>query len=173
MIDFVPFLIRNRLGVAWPRVTAFLSALREDKGATLPVGVAGFCWGGLHAIKLTHDDPGSKTAKGQPLADACFAAHASSVTFPQDIEAVKIPLSIANGDDDAVMSIQQVEQAKKILANKSDVDSEVVVYPGAKHGFAVRASKAVPDSQETRQAEEAEKQAIAWFQRQFAAVKQK
>lgn len=173
MADFVPFLYRNRLGVAWPRVTTFLSALREEKGATLPVGVAGFCWGGLHAIKLTHDAADTKTASGRPLADAAFAAHASNVTIPQDIDAVKMPLSIANGDDDGVMSIKQVLQIKEILSRRSDLDTEVVVYPGAKHGFAVRASRAKPDSQETRQAEEAENQAIAWFQRQFKAVEEK
>lgn len=173
MADFVPFLYKNRLGVAWPRVTSFLSALREEKGATLPVGVAGFCWGGLHAIKLTHDAADTKTASGQPLADAAFAAHASNVTIPQDIDAVKIPLSIANGDDDGVMSINQVLQIKEILSRRSNLDTEVIVYPGAKHGFAVRASRAKPDSQENRQAEEAEKQAIAWFQCQFKAVKEK
>ena len=79
-------------------------------------------------------------------------------------------LSYAIGDDDTVMNMQQVRQLQKVLNDKQEVDSEVVIYPGAKHGFAVRASRTKPDAQETIQAEEAEKQAIAWFQRQFAAV---
>lgn len=137
----------------------------------VPVGVAGFCWGGLYPFRLNHDRPDARTESGEPLADAFFSAHASSVVVPQDIEGVTMNLSFAMGDDDVVMNLKQVLQAQEILARKKDVDSEVVIYPGAKHGFAVRASRTEPDAQETKQAEEAEKQAIAWFQRRFEAVK--
>ena len=171
MSEFIPFLYRNRLSLCWPRVTNFLRALREDKGATMPVGIAGFCWGGLHTVRLTHDTADAKTANGRPLADAFFTAHPSSINIPQDIAHVKGNLSIAIGDDDGVMDIKQVRAAQKILADKGDVDSELVIYPGAKHGFSIRASRAQPDSKETRQAEEAEKQAISWFQRRFEAAK--
>ena len=173
MFEFIPFLYRNRFSVAWPRVTTFLKALREDNGATLPVGVAGFCWGGLHGVKLSHDNANTKLANGRPLADAFFVAHPSNLTIPQDIADVKRNLSIAIGDDDSVMPIKNVQAARKILADKGDVDSEVVIYPGAKHGFSIRASRWQPDSKETKQAEEAENQAIAWFRREFDAVKQK
>ncbi|KAK5047826.1 hypothetical protein LTR84_006491 [Exophiala bonariae] len=171
VIDFVPHLIRNRFGVCWPRVTSFLRALREDKSTTLPVGIAGFCWGGLYPFILNHDRPDAKTKDGRPLADAFFAAHASSVTVPGDMEAITMNLSYAIGDDDAVMNMQQVRQLQEILARKENVDSEVVIYPGAQHGFAVRASRTEPDAKETKQAEEAEKQAVAWFQRRFEAIK--
>ncbi|KAK4693359.1 carboxymethylenebutenolidase, partial [Lecanoromycetidae sp. Uapishka_2] len=146
-------------------------ALREDKGATLPVGVAGFCWGGLYAIKLTHDTTDAKTAGGRPLADAFFVAHPSNLTIPQDIADVKGNLSIAIGDDDGVMGIKQFRAAQNILADKKDLDSELVIYPGAKHGFSIRASRAQPDSKQTKQAEEAEKQATSWFQRHFEGAK--
>ena len=159
--------------MAWPRVTTFLKALRENRGATLPVGIAGFCWGGLHGVKLSHDDANTKLANGRPLADAFFVAHPSNLTIPQDIADVGRNLSIAIGDDDGVMPIKQVQVAQKILANNVDVDSEVVVYPGAKHGFSIRASRWQPNSKETKQAEEAENQAIAWFRRQFDAAEQK
>ena len=167
MADFLPFLYRNRLSVCWPRVTKFLRELREDKNTALPVGIAGFCWGGLHAIKLSHNIAEAKTESGRPLVDAVFTAHPSNLNVPQDIGNVELNLSIAIGDDDGVMSAKQIREAEAILAAKTDVDSEVVIYPGAKHGFSIRASRAKPDSQETRQAEEAERQAIKWFQRQF------
>jgi dienelactone hydrolase len=173
MLDFLPFLYRNRWSVCWPIVTKFLKDLREDKNTTIPVGIAGFCWGGLHAIKLTHNITEIKTESGRPLADAFFAAHPSSVNVPQDIGAVKQNLSIAIGDDDGVMVIKQVQEAKTILNAKNDIDSEVIIYPGAKHGYSIRASRAIPDSKETKQAEEAEKQAIAWFQRQFEVIRSK
>ena len=148
-----------------------MRAVREDKStASLPLGIAGFCWGGQYAIKLTHDKPETKSSSGRPLADAVFTAHPSSVTVPQDIVDVRGNLSIAIGDDDAVMGIAQVRAAQKILAEeRKDVDSEVVIYPGAKHGFSIRASRWQPDSKETKQAREAEEQALAWFGRHLQA----
>lgn len=170
MFDFVPFLIRNRFSVAWPRVTGFLKALQAHNDEGSPVGIAGFCWGGLHAIRLTHETAEATSASGHPLADAVFTAHPSSVDVPTDINNVARNLSIAIGDDDPVMGMKQVRQAKAILAGKSNIDTEVIIYPGAKHGFSIRASRAKPDSTETQQAEEAEEQAIAWFRRQFNAL---
>jgi dienelactone hydrolase len=126
--------------------------------------------GGLHAIKLSQNLPETKTESGQALVDVVFAAHPSNITIPQDISNVKLNLSIAIGDDDGVLGIKQVREAKAILQAKTDVDSEVIIYPGAKHGFSIRASRAVSDSKETRQAEDAEKQAIVWFQRHFGLV---
>lgn len=153
--------------MAWPRITSFLTSLREEKGASLPVGVAGFCWGGLHAIYLTHDRQDTKTASGRSLVDACFVAHPSNLTVPGDIEAIKSNLSIAIGDEDFVMALKQVKQVEQILGTKKDVETQLKIYPGAGHGFSVRASKAVPDSKETKQSEEAEKQAVDWFKKHF------
>ncbi|EXM18249.1 Alpha/Beta hydrolase fold [Fusarium oxysporum f. sp. vasinfectum] len=169
MLDFVPFLIRNRFSVCWPRVTGFLKEVQQHKDAALPVGIAGFCWGGLHTVRLAHDTAETKTASGHALANAFFTAHPSSVDVVQDIGNVARPLSIAIGDDDPVMGMKQVRQAESILESK-DVDTNVVIYPGAKHGFSIRASRAKPDSKETQQAEEAEEQAIAWFKRQFNSM---
>ncbi|KAM5521529.1 dienelactone hydrolase family protein [Fusarium oxysporum f. sp. phaseoli] len=171
LLDFVPFLYRNRLSVSWPRVTGFLKEVQQHKDAALPVGIAGFCWGGLHTVRLTHDTAETKTGSGRPLADAFFTAHPSNLDIAQDMGNVARNLSIAIGDDDGVMGMKQVRQAESILASK-DVETSVVIYPGAKHGFSIRASRAKPDSQETRQAQEAEEQAIAWFKRQFGAIKQ-
>lgn len=173
MFEFLPFMYKNRFSLCWPRVTTFLQALRGSKGSTLPVGIAGFCWGGLHAVKLSQGSGEAQTPSGRPLADAFFAAHPSNLSVPADLAGVRGNLSIAIGDDDGVMPMAQVRAAQKMLADRPDVDAEVVVYPGAKHGFAVRASRARPDSRETRQAEEAEGQAVEWFRRQFEAAGQK
>lgn len=120
---------------------------------------------------LTHDREDTRGPAGKGLIDASFAAHPSNLAMPGDIDKVEKPLSIAVGDDDSVFPTKQSQQAQQILEKKSDIRTELTFYPGARHGFAVRASRSVPDSKETRQAEEAEKQAIKWFQTQFAALK--
>jgi dienelactone hydrolase len=119
---------------------------------------------------LTHDRADTKPAKGQPLVDASFAAHPSSVAVPGDLEKVCMPLSIAIGDEDSVIPLKQTRQAQQVLKGKDSVETEVVVYPGARHGFAVRASRSKAHSKETSQAEEAEQQALAWFKKHYAWV---
>lgn len=43
-----PFMINNRISVTIPRVIDVLTKPRQAEAANLPVGVAGFCWGGQH-----------------------------------------------------------------------------------------------------------------------------
>lgn len=129
----------------------------------MKVGVAGFCWGGPHVVTLLHDRPDTKTKDGKPLADCAFTAHPSNLSVPKDLQLITRPLSVAIGDADFVMKLSQAKEAQAVLDAKTDVKTEFKIYPGAGHGFSVRASKAVPDSKETKQAEEAEEQAVAWF----------
>ncbi|OBU00694.1 hypothetical protein VE01_01327 [Pseudogymnoascus verrucosus] len=169
----VPFAIRCRESVTMPRVLEFVKALRTSpETANLKIGAAGFCWGGLHAVKLAHDTPssrvhryGSEAGEVKPLIDAAFTAHPSMLNVPTDITGVTVPLSIAVGDVDFVMKFPDVENAKSILEKKGD-DHEVVVYPGAKHGFAVRGDPRDPKQKE--QADQAEEQAIGWFSKWLA-----
>jgi dienelactone hydrolase len=169
LAGMIPWLIRNRIGVSWPKVVTFLNDLRANEGASLPIGIAGFCWGGKHTFYLSQDRPECKTAKGQPLADALFTAHPSNLVIPGDIETVRTNISVAVGDQDFGLKMDKVEQIKQILAKLENVDSEVVVYPGAGHGFAIRADH-TNNPKAVEQANDSEKQAIAWFQRQFAKV---
>ena len=55
---------------------------------------------------------------------------------------------------------------KEILEVKKKGDHEVVILPGAKHGFAVREDPTDPLQMEY--AEKAEAQAVAWFGRWFS-----
>lgn len=169
----LPFAIRCRQSVTMPRVLDFVKALRTSpETANLKIGAAGFCWGGLHAVKLAHDTPssrvhryGSGAGEVKPLIDAAFTAHPSMLNVPTDITGVTVPLSIAVGDVDFVMKFPDVEKAKSILEKKGD-DHEVVVYHGAKHGFAVRGDPKDPKQKE--QADQAEEQAIGWFSKWLA-----
>lgn len=50
---------------------------------------------------------------------------------------------------------------QEILEGKKDVESEVVVLPGAHHGFAVRGDP--NNAKEMEQAAQAEDQCVRWF----------
>ena len=142
-----------------------MQAVRHDEGASLPVGAAGFCWGGKHAIVLTHAY--SVTTQeggpaGRPLVDAAFVAHPSVVEYPDEIEKVRKPISLAIGDKDMSVSMAQIETTQKAWAALKDVvDTEVVVYPGANHGFTVRVDHF--NEKLLEQCQAAEDQAIQWF----------
>ncbi|KAK3361103.1 Alpha/Beta hydrolase protein [Lasiosphaeria ovina] len=157
----VPWLFFNRWAVSWPIVRAFFEAVRSDAAtAALPVGAAGFCWGAKHCIFLTHPD--SVTPAGGPLVDAIFIAHPSVVKYPADVDKVARPASLAIGDKDMTMTMEHIALTRRAWdAKKGVVDTEVVVYPGANHGFAVRVDHF--NENLLKHYQEAEEQAVRWF----------
>lgn len=168
----LPFIIRARISVTWPGVLSFLQAIRSSPPpfpttSSLKVGAAGFCWGGRHAINLSHDDPATRvaspeTTEPQRLVDAVFT-HPSMLRLPRDIEKVRVPTSVAIGDVDAVVKAKDALEMKRILDDKDG--HEMRIEPGAKHGFSIRMHP--EDEHEMECAERAEKQAISWFNKQL------
>lgn len=163
----IPYKMANDYPKSWPKVSSWLEALRNSPEGDLPVGAAGFCWGGKHVVKLCS---GFKTPSGRNLIDVGFTAHPSSLEVPGDIEKIRLPLAIAHAEKDMVFKPAQYETTKEILAklkNEENVESECIQYDGATHGFAVRADDS---KDEAKQAAAAEKQAVEWFAAQFAKV---
>lgn len=156
----------NRFSVSLPKVEAFVSALRTNEAATLPLGAAGFCWGGKHALHLaTASSVLPNTRKS--LVDAVFTGHPSGVAIPSDLTNICQPVSVAIGDKDFAMNVSTVREMERALT-ALDVRTEVVVYEGAKHGFCVR-----PDPKSAKESEQkvqAEDQAMSWFTRMFSLV---
>lgn len=156
----VPFSFRNSPPKRYPAVRKWMDDLRCGEAADRKVGVVGFCWGGYGATKLAH---GEIASNGKPLIDAAYTAHPSELDVPKDIEDITLPYCMVIGDIDMAMSLKKVQEAAEILDAKKDVDTEVVIIPKAKHGFAVRAS---PDDKfEKELADQAEDQMIKWFSR--------
>lgn len=153
-------MIKNRQSVTMPRVMGFLTELRKTEASNLPLGVAGFCWGGLHAVHLAAEPP----SNGKPLVDVFFTAHPSAVSFPKDIEKIRKPLSVAIGDKDPLMTPKQARETEAVL-RKNKVEQEVVIFEGAGHGFSVRIDRTNP--KQTEQAVQAEVQAVRWFTKHF------
>ncbi|PVH78538.1 dienelactone hydrolase family protein [Cadophora sp. DSE1049] len=159
----IPFLIRNKESVVMPRMLAFHRALRDTPTPEmegLKIGSAGFCWGGKYTILLSHGENGESIGrKGKGVIDAAFVAHPSKMAFPSDWEKISVPFSMAIGDVDLGIGIEHV---REIQGGGKDV-SEVVVYEGAKHGFAVRGDW--EDEGQRKSAEAAKGQALGWFGR--------
>ncbi|KAF7911965.1 uncharacterized protein EAE98_011722 [Botrytis deweyae] len=179
MIIAIPWKTKTKIPITHPKVVSFFQALRSSEPpfptTNLKIGVAGFCWGGKHTILLAQDDLSSRVQRHQsqaksttpePLIDCAFTAHPSYIEVPNDIEAVKIPLSVSIGDNDSAMKAPQIDQMKEILQVKHKGNSEVSILQGAKHGFAIRTHP--DDKDELEFANKAEAQAIDWFKRWFA-----
>lgn len=123
-------------------------------------------WGGKHTILLAHDTPSSRIQRHEsqinsttisPLIDCAFTAHPSSIVVPTDIDGITIPISVAIGEKDMAMTAPAIQQMKQILEKKKD-DNEVLIIPGAKHGFSVRMHP--EDKHEMECAQKAETQAV-------------
>ena len=69
-----------------------------------------------------------------------------------------LPLSVAVGNEDQAMTAPMVQQMMDILKKKKD-DHEVIIMPGATHGFAVRTDP--DDPLQMEYADKAEVQAIS------------
>jgi len=153
---FVPFMYYCREAVSKPQIHNFLSTVSSQ--SALALGVAGFCWGGGHVTKLCWDH--EKTPSGKRLVDCGFAAHPSFVTYPGDIENIRLPYSCAAASIDPQMSAENAKQTEEILKAKTaklkdqGVEHEFVMYEGAHHGFAVRADEDnVKEAEQGKQAE--------------------
>ena len=167
---FFPFMYYNKEGTVKPRIVDWFKALRENEAKDLPVGTAGFCWGGKYVSELCWDQ--TKTKDGKRLVDCGFVAHPSMLKYPGDIEMIVLPYACAASEHDQQMSPEQAKQVKDILAAKTaktkdhGVEHEFVMYDGAHHGFAVRADE--NEKVEAEQGKKAEEQAVNWFKRWFA-----
>lgn len=155
----LPFKFRNDPPRVYPRVKQWMDNFRCAQDKNCKVGAVGFCWGGYHVSRLAH---GELAVNGSTIIDVAFTAHPSELKLPEDIQHIKLPYSVAIGDVDFAMSIEDVGRMQRIL-KESGSDSEVVVIPDAKHGFAVRADP--NDKAAAAMAEQALEQAVSWFKK--------
>lgn len=150
--------------MAKPRIDKFFRDLQADNTNGLPVGVAGYCWGGKHVFLLCSDS--EKSASGKSLVNCGFTAHPSNLVIPADAQGVNLPLSVMVGDIDIALPLAKVQTTKEILEEKGKGKHEVVIIPGAVHGFAIRARP--NDEKAVEQGVRAEEQAVNWFLKWFA-----
>jgi dienelactone hydrolase len=151
-------MMRNSPEKRFPGVLQFIDKLRASQEPDAKLGVVGFCWGGYGVTQLAH---GGLASNGRTLIDAAYTAHPSELKVPEDIEEIKLPYSMIVGDVDFALSVEKAKQSAGILEKKAGVPSEVVIVPGARHGFAVRYD---PENKvEIEMADQAEDQMVRWF----------
>ncbi|KAK4210212.1 dienelactone hydrolase family protein [Rhypophila decipiens] len=182
LYGFMGFKRNNDFPKSGPIVRDFFSRLRAEQTSTapptkegetrnLPIGAAGFCWGGKHAILLAQE-PKSESEEAL-LVDAVFTGHPSALEIPGEIEHLAVPVSFAIPEKDNQVSKEKCEVIQGIVEKRNKVGGplgEVKVYEDCAHGFCVRADLKYKDGEIAKQADLAEDQAIAWFER-FLATK--
>ncbi|XP_057771838.1 endo-1,3;1,4-beta-D-glucanase-like [Salvia miltiorrhiza] len=121
----------------------------KSKGIT-KIGAAGFCWGAKVAVELCK----------YPYVQAGVLIHPSFVTV-EDIQGVKVPLSILAAEIDDGCPPELVKQFEAALNAMPEVDSFVKIFAGCSHGWALRYDE--EDEEAVKSAEEAHKDMLEWF----------
>lgn len=129
---FVPFAQQLTFEVVDPPVRAAAAMLRERFPQTR-TAIAGFCMGGLMALRRAHDYSDLFSAA------AVWYGGLNSV----EVSRVDIPIVASFGADDKGIPVESVQQFESALR----VPHDIMVYPGAGHAFCdeTRASY-VPDA---------------------------
>lgn len=150
--DFPVWKARHMPERLQPMLLKAVEAITNDPdfGLTGKLFTVGFCYGAKQEWMLA--GPGSKVT-------ASVANHPSNFTYPDDIEAITVPTLILVGDDDVLMPLPQVLEAKTILEKKNL--GTVHVYPGEKHSFAIRGD--LRDENIKKDKEDAARRTVEWF----------
>lgn len=168
----IPFWRSCRPAAARSRVYNFLRTLKQNEAKDLPMGTAGFCWGGKFVTELCWDQEQNKTEAGTRVTVCGYVAHPSLLEIPGDIDNITLPYSCAAAELDHLMSPDKAKEMQEVLQTKAakmkdrGVDYGFVTYPGVEHGFAIRADE--NDTHAAEQGKKAEKQAVEWFERWFS-----
>ncbi|XP_059650196.1 endo-1,3;1,4-beta-D-glucanase-like isoform X2 [Cornus florida] len=121
----------------------------KSKGVS-SIGAAGFCWGAKVVVELAK----------HPYIQAAVMLHPSLVTL-DDIQGVKVPISVLGAEIDQISPPELVKQFEGILNAKPEVDGFVKIFPGVAHGWAVRYED--EDEEALKHAEEAHQDMLDWF----------
>ena len=157
----VPFVLRNmpRQVATITRVVDALRAPADADGAagtgtgveTKKIGFVGFCWGGRFAISENHQF------------DTTVACHPSLVKFPQELDGVRRPFSLAVAATDHDFDRARAEETERILKERGLSDVQVVVYEGVEHGWMIRGDMSNPTQKNAR--DQAVQQVVGWFEK--------
>lgn len=144
LYNFVPFLFKQSHAAGAAVIKQVIAALQAEDPTITQIVLAGYCWGGHIAIKLSQDE----SIKGLT---AIYAAHAGGLKIPQDYQLIRRPACIVIAELDFEVKAAAQDQIKATMEAMSDrVASQVHIVAGVQHGFAMRGSKTDPLVREKR-----------------------
>jgi carboxymethylenebutenolidase len=113
---------------------AAIAHLQQQPGVRADrIGVTGFCMGGRISFLTACVNPAVKAAV--PFYGGGIGAAMPGATAPLDrADSLAAPVLLFYGDQDAFIPLDEVDRIKTRLSELK-TDAEVVVYPGADHGF--------------------------------------
>ncbi|XP_011090811.1 endo-1,3;1,4-beta-D-glucanase-like [Sesamum indicum] len=124
-------------------------AALKSKGVS-KIGAAGFCWGGMVAVRLAKYD----------CIEAAVVLHPGPITV-EEINEVKTPIAILGAEIDHIGPPEMVKQLEDVLSSKPEVDSFVKIFPGVGHGWTVRYND--DDEFEVKSALESHSDMLNWL----------
>ncbi|XP_073122147.1 endo-1,3;1,4-beta-D-glucanase-like [Henckelia pumila] len=125
-----------------------IEALKSN--GTSKIAAAGFCWGAKVVVEL---------AKCEYI-EAGVLLHPSFVTV-DDMQGVKVPLSILGAEIDQMSPPELVKQFETALNAKPEINCFVKIFPGVAHGWSVRYKE--EDEHSVKSAAEAHSDMLDWF----------
>nr|POE65347.1 hydrolase tropi [Quercus suber] len=158
-----------------PILRKVIESVKEEFGDAVANGggiyAVGYCFGAKYALLLgsaakdsettTDGNTEQESAKqaDYPLIKVAAIAHGTQIT-ENDFENVKIPTSVVAVEDDPLFP-DHVREGGKRMMEANSVESELKVYPGVPHGFAVLGD--YDDATIMEKQEEAFGQMLAWL----------
>jgi carboxymethylenebutenolidase len=146
-------------------IGAVLDHLREAGWADRQIGIVGFCMGGRVTFLV---------AGHEALGGAVGFYGGGVVTGRSDsmpallglVPGMRTPWLGLFGDADASIPVEDVERLRDELNSAADVDTSIVRYPGAEHGFHCD----VRDSYDEAAAADGWRRTLAWLDDHLAAA---
>ncbi|KAH8831545.1 dienelactone hydrolase endo-1-3,1,4-beta-D-glucanase [Flagelloscypha sp. PMI_526] len=153
IIRVLPRYLANKPGKVAPRLKAWITSLREEKGYT-SVGAVGYCYGGILNIQL-----------GQPgLFESIVCAHPGPFSN-EDVQRLASPTVFLCAEDDASFPKRRRIEVEALLASRKGKDGAIEYefndYEGTAHGFAARPVLAYPEV--AKAFGEAKAKTISWL----------
>ncbi|WPH00443.1 Hypothetical protein R9X50_00327200 [Acrodontium crateriforme] len=132
-----------------PIVEAVIKEMKSSLGVK-KIGSVGYCFGARYVARFS--------AEGKGI-DVGAMAHPSFVQ-PEELKAMKAPLSIAAAETDEIFPAEKRHESETILKNM-DIPYQITIYSDVVHGFAVRGDPSKPREKFAKEA--AFLQHVQWF----------